>query len=525
MDKNRVKGLLVFGWIVLLSAIVVQTVAAQPPPLPATFYGAVTLNGVDAPEGTPVWALIDGVTMAESAVFLFEGRSVYVLDVPGDDPDTPQAEGGTEGAVMRFEIGNMVADQTATWQEGASTELNLTAASLPTATPTHTPMPTATDTPIPTATNTPTPTATDAPTATATPTHTPAPTATDTPIPTATSTPTPTATATPTHTSTATYTPTPVVPTPTLTPTSSIPGDCNSDQAVNAGDASAEVLEIYDGDGDVPADTPGGTFPGDAGCNANEDTVVDAGDISCTVLLIFNGPGACDSAVGLTSATDLRAPLGPVTLSGAPALTVPDQVPVSPDGEVTLPVQFTANGSSVSSLVFSLDYDQTWLTFDPTDSDQDGIPDAIGFSLPDTFSGSVTFDGSDMDGELDFFVGDLFPPLASLPDRTIVTITLNVVGSPSSTMDVAVNFSQEPAASFGDTLGQTVPGTTNDGSVLIASVICPDLVDPPSVGVEDIQFIASFWQHPAGLYDYDNDGYITVVDVMYVAAAWGSACP
>ncbi len=73
------------------------------------------------------------------------------------------------------------------------------------------------------------------------------------------------------------------------------PGDCNSDGTVDAGDISALVLEIFDGDGNLPADAPGGTFPGDPlGSDANEDGVVDAGDISCTVLLIFNGPGACE---------------------------------------------------------------------------------------------------------------------------------------------------------------------------------------------------------------------------------------
>jgi hypothetical protein len=73
-----------------------------------------------------------------------------------------------------------------------------------------------------------------------------------------------------------------------------IPGDCNGDEIVDAGDISALVLEIFDGDGSHPADTPLGTFPGDpVGSDSNADGTVDAGDISCTVLLIFNGPGAC----------------------------------------------------------------------------------------------------------------------------------------------------------------------------------------------------------------------------------------
>ena len=246
-----------------------------------------------------------------------------------------------------------------------------------------------------------------------------------------------------------------------------IAGDCNCDGAVDAGDISALVLEIFDGDGNDPADTPGGTFPGDpVGCNANGDTVVDAGDISYTVLLIFGGSGTRGGKGAPAPAAGLPLPFGWTTLANGPALAIPDQVPASPSDRVTLPVNFTAHGNSISSVVFSVDYDQTWLTFDPTDSDGDDIPDAVTFNLPGAFDASVTFDGSDADGELDFFIADLFPPLVSLSDGAIVSMTLNV-GSPPGGTDAAVNFSPDPAASFGDTSGQSVPGTTDNGSVLI----------------------------------------------------------
>jgi len=275
--------------------------------------------------------------------------------------------------------------------------------------------------------------------------------------PTPTATPSRTPTATPTHTPTPTVTHTPPAP--------GMPGDCNGDSKVDAGDISACVLEIFDGDGNNPADTPGGTFLGNPGCDANEDGIVDAGDISCTVLLIFQGPGACG---GGASATSRRVTPGPTAASTGPALAIPDQVPASPGGRVTVPVNFTAHGHSISSVVFSVDYDETWLSFDPTDSDGDGIPDAVTFNVPGAFSASVTFDSTDTDGELDFSIGDFFPPLAALPDGVIVSITLDV-GSPPSTTEAAVNFSQDPPASFGSTAGQSIPGTTDNGSVLIAA--------------------------------------------------------
>lgn len=72
-------------------------------------------------------------------------------------------------------------------------------------------------------------------------------------------------------------------------------GDVNGDGEINAGDVSALVLEIFDGDGDIPTDAAGGSFPGTAGCDANQDNRCDAGDISCTILLVFDGPGACSA--------------------------------------------------------------------------------------------------------------------------------------------------------------------------------------------------------------------------------------
>lgn len=120
---------LVLGWMLLVASILVQRAGAQPPPLPATFYGTVTLDGFDAPEGISIRALINGVTVAQTQVFRFEGRSVYVLDVPGDDADTLSIEGGTEGTSILFMVGNAVAEQVGTWHDAATTALHLSATS------------------------------------------------------------------------------------------------------------------------------------------------------------------------------------------------------------------------------------------------------------------------------------------------------------------------------------------------------------------------------------------------------------
>lgn len=70
-------------------------------------------------------------------------------------------------------------------------------------------------------------------------------------------------------------------------------GDCNGDGVVSSADMTAAVLEIFDGDGDDPANADSGTFAGTTGCDANEDGTISAADITCVVLIIFNGPGTC----------------------------------------------------------------------------------------------------------------------------------------------------------------------------------------------------------------------------------------
>ncbi len=71
------------------------------------------------------------------------------------------------------------------------------------------------------------------------------------------------------------------------------PGDCNADMTVDAGDLTALVREIFDGDGTDPNNAAGGTFAGAASCDANADNQINAGDLTCTVLLIFNKSGSC----------------------------------------------------------------------------------------------------------------------------------------------------------------------------------------------------------------------------------------
>ena len=144
-----------------------------------------------------------------------------------------------------------------------------------------------------------------------------------------------------------------------------------------------------------------------------------------------------------------------------PQLSISANIPADPNSTVVVPVLFTSNGNNISSIVFSIDYDETYLSFD------ENLPNALDFTLPVDFAGQCSPDQADPDGEIDCFIIDPLVPLASLPDGVILNITLKTK-NPLSPVSARVGFSaNSPPASFGSDTGQSVPGSTLDGSVQI----------------------------------------------------------
>jgi len=235
-------------------------------------------------------------------------------------------------------------------------------------------------------------------------------------------------------------------------------GDCNNDGLVNAGDLTAMVLEIFDGDGNVPADVPGGTFAGNpVGCNPNQDLVVDAGDISCEVMVIFDPHAAC--ATRLSSASsDFLFFLTSETMDAS--ITIAKEVPGPSWSQVTVPITLATNGNPINSAVFSVDYDRTWLSFNPLD------PDAISLNLPEGFDAEVSLGAL---GQLNFAVFTFDPELI-LPDGVLAEVIYNV-GQPDQASLSPVTFFYEPPVSLGSTAGESVPVLPEDGSVWVYTLI------------------------------------------------------
>jgi hypothetical protein len=107
-------------------------------------------------------------------------------------------------------------------------------------------------------------------------------------------------------------------------------------------------------------------------------------------------------------------------------------------------------------MVFSVDYDQSWLAYDT----------AV-FNLPQGYLASIKHEPADEDGELDIVIyyPGLDAPILAVQD--IVTITFNA-GKPQGDFVAVVKSSPDPSASFGSTSGTSLPGVMTDGSVLIA---------------------------------------------------------
>lgn len=120
--KHRILIIAAVLFIVLLPT---ATVLAFPS-LPSSFYGVVKYNGANIPEGTLVEALINDQVFATGYSEMYQGDSVYTVDVRGNDSDTAEKDGGVESDIIQFRVGGLMAAETAEWHAGTNVVLNLT---------------------------------------------------------------------------------------------------------------------------------------------------------------------------------------------------------------------------------------------------------------------------------------------------------------------------------------------------------------------------------------------------------------
>ncbi|MEZ4864024.1 MAG: Ig-like domain-containing protein [Caldilineaceae bacterium] len=242
-------------------------------------------------------------------------------------------------------------------------------------------------------------------------------------------------------------------------------GDCNSDGKINAADFPALVLEIFDTD--VTVDWwrifEQGFLGSPRGCDANaskngvngQQESVQASDIICTVLIFFDNTACSGEAQStlIAAGASVTATLG-----------VADGLSASAGEAVAVPIQLTNAGNNVAAATFALNFDSTQLSFDPTDSNGDGRPDAIAFHIPASMVASVNYNAAQSRVEVAIYGVNL--PLPLLSNGTIATITLQVQSDITvDTAPLTLNKS-----SLGDDQGQELPVVTQNGVVTITGV-------------------------------------------------------
>lgn len=96
-----------------------------------TCYGTVrTLAGAPSAPGSVVHGLVNSQTWGTVRTFQFGADTVYVLDVAGDDPNTPKLEGARPGEQVNFRVDGVTVQATAGWQPATVTNVDLLVASV-----------------------------------------------------------------------------------------------------------------------------------------------------------------------------------------------------------------------------------------------------------------------------------------------------------------------------------------------------------------------------------------------------------
>ena len=103
--------------------VFIRAVEAQAQP-PNRFFGSVTINGQDQPEGTVVEAYIGNTLCGSGTVQSRNGATIYFVDVLGAGQ---KANCAKDGDKVTFKVAGLDAKETGTYDTAAATHLDLTA--------------------------------------------------------------------------------------------------------------------------------------------------------------------------------------------------------------------------------------------------------------------------------------------------------------------------------------------------------------------------------------------------------------
>jgi hypothetical protein len=130
------KTILVF-MVTLLILLSTSNVIAQGPPMPpCVFYGYVNVGGKPARDGLNVTAVIRGTTLkwtteTTSGTYGWPVKGSSSFEIPSDDPETPEKDGGVTGNVIQFYVNGTNTNQTATFESGSAKRFDLSISKIP----------------------------------------------------------------------------------------------------------------------------------------------------------------------------------------------------------------------------------------------------------------------------------------------------------------------------------------------------------------------------------------------------------
>jgi hypothetical protein len=123
------KGKTILACIVtLLILLSMPKVMAQPPMPPCMFYGYVYVGEKLAQDGLNVTAVISGTklkwtTETRSGTYGWPAKGSSSFEIPSNDPETPEKDGGVTGDRIEFYVNGTNTNQTATFVSGGGREM------------------------------------------------------------------------------------------------------------------------------------------------------------------------------------------------------------------------------------------------------------------------------------------------------------------------------------------------------------------------------------------------------------------
>ncbi|MCW5857036.1 MAG: hypothetical protein KIS63_02020 [Caldilineales bacterium] len=155
------------------------------------------------------------------------------------------------------------------------------------------------------------------------------------------------------------------------------------------------------------------------------------------------------------------------------ALAIPPALESRAGAVVDVPISLSFGSGEVAGLGFSLTYDPSWLSFDPTDADSDGLPDAISFKLPGAFDATVTWDGSSPNGELLISLENITSDKLMGVEGALLTVSF-ATAAPEAMVETVVDIGAS-GAWVADAEGIAYPMPATRGSVRISPLLRPDV--------------------------------------------------